>query len=235
MAKWYVSMPRSTSTPKLLASKRGTKKGLGAVKKPIQAKKVSSFDFDDFDTTDDLEDSANAAIASIENVHIKEDVHSHAASGSLSRLAYSEDEPDVPTAKSSSSSSSSSYVSSFGSDRSSNSSAAAKKVTPTDPALATRFSNAKSISSAQYFGEDQQRNDPDKDRRLAKFSGSTSISSAAYYDRDESPDAGTDLARKLAYSATTDITQLKSIMYDSGVKLTNMANDLFSDLQSRYQ
>jgi len=37
--------------------------GLGAVKKPIQAKKVSHSAFDDFDTNDELDESINSAIA----------------------------------------------------------------------------------------------------------------------------------------------------------------------------
>jgi len=103
------------------------------------------------------------------------------------------------------------------------------------------YSGAKSISSAQYFGDDAAKKDPEKDARLMKFAGlfrvflfnkrwklvnslrntgSQAISSADYFDRDETEDLSAgDLARRIAYSATTDLGSLKSIVYDGSKKV----------------
>jgi len=99
-----------------------------------------------------------------------------------------------------------------------------------------RFSGAKSISSAQYWGEDKKTNNPENERRFNKFQGSNSISSADFFDRDESEELTAEsLARKLAYTATTDISQIGNVVFDGGRKITSMATDFFSDLQTRYQ
>jgi hypothetical protein len=50
-----------------------------------------------------------------------------------------------------------------------------------------RFAAATSISSKQFFGEEESpAANAEKDRRLAKFSGAKAISSADFYERDES-------------------------------------------------
>eukprot|EP01133_Synstelium_polycarpum_P008922 gene8922-10454_t len=101
------------------------------------------------------------------------------------------------------------------------------------------FSSAKSISSKQYFGDDQDQQDPEKNARLSKFSGATSISSAQYYDRDETPTIydmrASDLAKQFVYTAKTDFKNISTIVMDSSKKLSTMATNALSDLQDRYR
>ncbi|EFA78263.1 Arf GTPase activating protein [Heterostelium album PN500] len=102
------------------------------------------------------------------------------------------------------------------------------------------FSNAKSISSQQYFGDDKDTKfDPEKQARLSAFQGATSISSAQYYNRDESPKLSdmraSDIADKLMYLAKTDIRSLSNAVMDGSKKLTNMASNAYQDFQERYR
>lgn len=105
-----------------------------------------------------------------------------------------------------------------------------------------KFSNAKSISSDQYFGNDKNdSNNYEKDMRLSRFQGATSISSADYYERDESVTisgmlllfltwpfayiyitdmSASDVARRIAYNAKTDLGQLSSVVVEGGKKVT---------------
>lgn len=101
------------------------------------------------------------------------------------------------------------------------------------------FTSAKSISSDQYFGTDKQdTNSHEKDMRLSKFAGATSISSADYYERDESQQmsdmTASDVARKFAYTAKTDLGQLSTVVGEGAKKLTNIASSFLTDLQDRY-
>jgi hypothetical protein len=272
-------IPKSTSTPKLIRPVASAKKkgGLGGVKKPIQAKKVSHSAFDDFDAVEDtVEEAVNTAIASNSNSNSNSNSHSerireeyviehpscfsclsfrlslfvlltlffvnsvHSHSAFSSRLTYSEDEPSKPDP---SPSNQSRYVSSLGSGSGASSGRGSSSVSSSSASSSNRaavdptnkYANAKSISSAQYFGEDQPKHDPEKERRLMKFSGSSSISSADYYERDENDMSAGDLARKLAYATTTDLSQIQSIVYTGSQKLSSMANDFLNDLQNRYQ
>lgn len=65
---------------------------------------------------------------------------------------------------------------------------AAAPAPPREAESATkRFASATSISSKQFFGEEESpAANADKNRRLAKFSGAKAISSADFYERDES-------------------------------------------------
>ncbi|KAN0016147.1 hypothetical protein ACTFIU_006102 [Dictyostelium citrinum] len=93
------------------------------------------------------------------------------------------------------------------------------------------FTNAKSISSSTYYGEDKEKVDSDKQQRISKFTNSKSISSAQYYERDETPSfserSASNIARELAYNARTDLTSISN-------KISNIANNIINDLQDRY-
>ncbi|GAV58029.1 ArfGap domain-containing protein [Cephalotus follicularis] len=99
-----------------------------------------------------------------------------------------------------------------------------------------KFSNAKSISSAQYFG-DQNKAGHDAQVSLQKFSGSTAISSADLFGHssdDSSLDlAASDLINRLSFQAQQDISSLKNIAGETGKKLTSFASTLITDLQDR--
>ncbi|EGC34980.1 hypothetical protein DICPUDRAFT_98039 [Dictyostelium purpureum] len=101
------------------------------------------------------------------------------------------------------------------------------------------FSNAKSISSNQYYGDDKDgKVDADKQNRISKFSGATSISSAQYYERDETPTLGDmsvgGIARHLAFNARTDFSSISNSLADHGKKIQNIANNIINELQDRY-
>ncbi|KAK4802893.1 hypothetical protein SAY86_001096 [Trapa natans] len=97
-----------------------------------------------------------------------------------------------------------------------------------------KFSNAKSISSAQYFGDQSKSGDIEAKASLQKFSGSTAISSADLFGND--PDAAldisaSDLINRISFQAHQDISSLKSIASETGKKLSSLASTLLNDLQ----
>jgi len=101
------------------------------------------------------------------------------------------------------------------------------------------FSSAKSISSDQYFGTDKQDNNNfERQQKISQFQGARAISSAEYFDRDEtvpiSDMTASDLARKFAYSAKTDIGSLAAGAIDASKKLGDIASNFFNDIQDRY-
>lgn len=97
-----------------------------------------------------------------------------------------------------------------------------------------KFSNAKSISSAQFFGD--QNRASEAQISLEKYTGSTSISSADLFGREN--DSGLDLTaadliNRISFQASQDISSLKNIAGETGKKLSSLASGLINDFQAR--
>lgn len=98
-----------------------------------------------------------------------------------------------------------------------------------------KFSNAKSISSSQFFG-DNKANDLDSRAALSKYSGSSSISSADLFGdgSDSSVDVtASALINRLSFQAQQDLSSLKNMAGETGMKLSSLASNLITDLQDR--
>ncbi|KAK4400454.1 putative ADP-ribosylation factor GTPase-activating protein AGD8 [Sesamum angolense] len=86
-----------------------------------------------------------------------------------------------------------------------------------------KFCNAKSISSAQFFGggENNNANDLEASVSLQKFSDSLAISSAELFGHDSSSSdlTASDIINRLSFQAQQDISSLKNIAGETGKKI----------------
>ncbi|KAG7536158.1 ARFGAP/RecO-like zinc finger [Arabidopsis suecica] len=137
---------------------------------------------------------------------------------------------------------SSNFFNEFGMDsafpkKSSSSSSSSKaQVEETDEAR-KKFSNAKSISSAQFFGNQNRDADLDSKATLQKFSGSAAISSSDLFGHgpdDSNIDiTASDLINRISFQAQQDMSSIANLAEETKNKLGTFASSIFSDLQDR--
>lgn len=101
------------------------------------------------------------------------------------------------------------------------------------------FAKAKSISSRQYFGEDQESpaERAERQARLNQFQGAKSISSAAYFDRDEggSSSQGNDCTFSFVFTLfvlSSESHLFFSVALDAGEIARRFAYNAKNDLQN---
>lgn len=221
---------KSEPTAKVLTSKdSGQKKAKGSVQK------VAADAFDDWDSWAEVSatpepsaplvqstsgSSSGPVIVDKTNHEAPSQPQSHRVH---STMAYIEDEPAKHTS-SGSRSQSNKYSQN-------NRSASRPTQTNTQPdALAVnRFSNAKSISSSQFFDDPQSKeNEVLREQNMNKFSGAKSISSSAYFGIEEGNNDD------FSNNARRDLNNIKNYVTDSSKKITDAASTWFNDISERY-
>ncbi|CAH8311869.1 unnamed protein product [Eruca vesicaria subsp. sativa] len=100
-----------------------------------------------------------------------------------------------------------------------------------------KFSNAKSISSAQFYGNQNRDADLDSKATLQKFSASSAISSADLFGHGQDDSnidiTASDLINRISFQAQQDVSSLVNIAEETTKKLGSLASGIFSDLQDR--
>ncbi|CAN6909885.1 hypothetical protein Bca4012_078108 [Brassica carinata] len=135
---------------------------------------------------------------------------------------------------------SSNFFNEYGMDtafsKKSTSSSSKVQVEETDEAR-KKFSNAKSISSAQFYGNQNRDADLESKATLQKFSGSAAISSADLFGHGQDDSnidiTASDLINRISFQAQQDVSSLVNIAEETSKKLGSLASGIFGDLQDR--
>ncbi|XP_078663055.1 ADP-ribosylation factor GTPase-activating protein 2-like isoform X2 [Branchiostoma floridae x Branchiostoma belcheri] len=92
----------------------------------------------------------------------------------------------------------------------------------------TKFANAKSISSDQFFG--REKPEFEVQQRLDRFSGNQSISSADLFGEDRPRQS----SRSAADMAGPDLTQLKEGVKSTAARMATLVNGVVNTIQDKY-